>query len=138
MKDYIKLADCKRGYLYRINSRNLSLGVYDGNEGFIGIRTKFGDRYLFTEFHYDQGPPYGTVFPIEEIEPVPNEIEIKDCGEIVDRDTRRKVKFDRPVRIGGKGWYFSDTGEASESIYATALENKPLFQYLERKQNGII
>lgn len=68
MNSYIPLSECKRGHLYRINSRNLSLGVYDGNWGFIGIRTKFGDRYLFTELHWDTGPPHGTVKPIEELE----------------------------------------------------------------------
>jgi hypothetical protein len=49
------------GGIYRIKSRNLSVGVYDGKGGFIGIREKFGDTYLFTEYGWEQGPPYGTV-----------------------------------------------------------------------------
>jgi hypothetical protein len=70
MKDfkYIPIKDCKDGYLYRINSRNLSLGVYRAEtKDFLGIRTKFGDRYLFAEDHYDLGEPHGTVKPKEEI-----------------------------------------------------------------------
>ncbi len=131
MMNYIAMGKCKHGFLYRINSRNLSLGVYDGNEGFIGIRTKFGDRYLFTEFHHDQGAPFGTVFPLEELEQVPMDLEIKECGETKDRKTGRLVKFDTPISQGGKGWYFVDTGEASTEIYATSLENKDLFDYLD-------
>jgi hypothetical protein len=51
----------EQGGIYRIQSRNLAAGVYDGKGGFIGIREKFGDTYLFTEYGWEQGPPYGTV-----------------------------------------------------------------------------
>lgn len=47
--------------IYRIHSRNLSHGVYNGIDGFTGIREKFGSTYLFTEYLWEQGPPYGTV-----------------------------------------------------------------------------
>jgi hypothetical protein len=67
----IPIEDCKKGYLYLINSRNLDLAVYDGDGGFIGIREKFGQRFLFTEFHWDTGEPYGTVRPQEELEYCP-------------------------------------------------------------------
>lgn len=76
--NYIRLDQCKNGYLYNIDSRNLELGVYDGNQGFIGIRTKFGNRYLSTEYHYDQGAPHGTVFPLEELERIPLGIQISE------------------------------------------------------------
>ena len=59
--DKIPLEQCVRGRVYEIRSRNLAVGVYDGKCGFIGIRTKFGSRYLFTEYHWDQGSPHGTV-----------------------------------------------------------------------------
>jgi len=75
-QDYIAQDNCKQGYLYKINSRNLSYGVYDGKQGFIGIREKFGSKYLFTEYHYDQGAPYGTVFPEKELEKIPDGIEL--------------------------------------------------------------
>lgn len=68
----IPLEDCKHAYLYRISARNFSLGVFDAEvKGFVGIREKFGTRYLFTEYHYDTGAPFGTVFPQEELGPCP-------------------------------------------------------------------
>lgn len=64
---YLPLKDCIPGRVYRIKARNFTLGVFDGREGFIGIREKFGHRYLFTEDHWDTGAPHGTVQPIEDI-----------------------------------------------------------------------
>lgn len=66
---YLKMDECKHGHLYLILSRNLWLGVYSQtSSGFSGIRTKFGDRYIFEEFHWDTGAPFGTVKPIKELE----------------------------------------------------------------------
>ena len=48
------------GRVYRLRSRNLKIGIYDGDMGFIGIRTKFGNRFLFTEYHWD-AEYFGTV-----------------------------------------------------------------------------
>jgi hypothetical protein len=71
MKDHperISIDDCRHGWLYRVYSRNLNLGVYREEErGFVGIRHKMGRWYLFTEFHWDIGPPYGTANPLEAI-----------------------------------------------------------------------
>lgn len=47
-----------------------------GKTGFIGIRLKFGSKYLFTEYHWDQGPPYGTVQPKEDLGLIPDDIDI--------------------------------------------------------------
>ena len=46
------------GGLYRVRSRYLQLGVFDGHRGFIGIRC--GHRYLVREYLNDGGP-FGTV-----------------------------------------------------------------------------
>lgn len=71
-KPHIPLRSCIDGHVYRIDSRNLSHGVFHAAvEGFSGIRNKFGWNYLFTEFHWDQGPPYGTVTPLEDLGPLP-------------------------------------------------------------------
>lgn len=68
MRKYLTIAECQDGNLYLISSRNLALGVFRADvAGFIGIRTKFGNRFLFTEFHYDTGAPFGTVFPIKDL-----------------------------------------------------------------------
>jgi len=85
---YIPMKECEHGYLYRIASRNLSFGVYDESvQGFIGIRYKFGDRYLFTEYHWDTGEPFGTVCPINKIEPCPHELDenSKELFEYLDK-----------------------------------------------------
>ena len=76
--DCIKMVDCIAGGVYKIHSRNLGVGVYDGKQGFIGIREKFKREYLFTEYHYEQGPPYGTVHPKEFIGNLPSEIPLED------------------------------------------------------------
>lgn len=44
----ISISECKKRRVYKLHSRNLSFGVFDGDTGFIGIRTKFGSRFLDT------------------------------------------------------------------------------------------
>jgi len=77
---WIPMDQCEDRRLYRIDSRNLSLGVYCAEQqGFIGIREKFYDRFLFVEYHYDTGEPYGTVTPNEATEHVlPDDIELSE------------------------------------------------------------
>lgn len=65
----IKLEDCKHGFLYKIDARNFSYGIFNKDDsGFIGVRHKFSAVYLFTEFHWDTGAPFGTVTPLVELE----------------------------------------------------------------------
>lgn len=61
MKDLIK------GRIYKIRCRNLSYGIWDGKEGFMGIRTKFGNEFLFTELHWDASESFGTVMDAKDI-----------------------------------------------------------------------
>lgn len=49
-----------KGRVYRLDCRNLAIGVFDGEDGFIGIRTKFANRFLDLEHHWDRGM-HGTV-----------------------------------------------------------------------------
>ena len=75
----------KTRYVYRLQSRNLSVGVYretDSGEygisrGFTGIRTKFGARYLDTEV-WNEPPGNGTATPLEELGRVPDDIELTE------------------------------------------------------------
>lgn len=56
------------GGIYAVHSRNLRYAVYDGNDGFTGIREKLGSRYLFTEYLRTAGSgPLGTVTPLEQV-----------------------------------------------------------------------
>lgn len=73
---YIPLEDCVDRAIYKIKSQNLSVGVFrKESKGFIGIRHKFGDLYLFQEFHYDTGAPFGTVTPEKQIGMLPEGID---------------------------------------------------------------
>lgn len=75
----IPLVECKNRNLYRICSRNLAFGVFHkSSRGFIGIREKFGYKYLFTEYHIDIGEPHGTVNPKEDLGPIPEDIELTE------------------------------------------------------------
>lgn len=61
------------GWLYRIDGRNASLGVYVGEGEFAVRRRKFGDVFLDYETHYDQE---GTVMPVEKLCMVPPTVSI--------------------------------------------------------------
>jgi hypothetical protein len=51
--------------------------VWDGISGFIGVRTKFGSKFLDTELHWDADEHYGTVSAaIEAGWDVPPEIDL--------------------------------------------------------------
>lgn len=132
----ISLIQCKKRRVYKLISRNLSFGVFDGKTRFIGIRTKFGRRFLDTEDHWDTGPPFGTVRPEEDTGiVVPEEIILHVCeneGIPVDKITGRNISFDKPISEGGKGWFFKDTGESNENISPIAFVNRKLFEFLEK------
>ena len=67
MENYIALKDCKKGFVYLVYARNFFIGLFDGKDGFVGIREKFGDKFLFTEYHWNNKENDGTVIPIREI-----------------------------------------------------------------------
>jgi hypothetical protein len=139
----IPLSECKNGFIYRIHSRNLSIGVFNAKDnGFIGIRTKFGDQYLFTEYHWDTGTPYGTVKPKEIVGELPEDIEAKtDLGTT---KGNRPVFFDntpdengqgRQVVSGGeikvRGWCYESTSNPVKQVKNIFRKsNKKLFDYL--------
>lgn len=70
--DYIPIKECKDGHLYRIAARNSNFGIFRKEFGDFEIsRWKFNSNYIFEEIHWDLGPPYGTVKPLEHIEKAP-------------------------------------------------------------------
>jgi hypothetical protein len=64
------------GRLYRIRSRNLPYGVYDGFGGFVGIREKFGSLFLDTEYDQD------TAVAVEELGAAPSAVTVTLKGNI--------------------------------------------------------
>jgi hypothetical protein len=90
----IPIEELKVGTVYKLNSRNLSVGVFTKNKGFIGIRLKFGNRFLFEEYEYSTSVHYGTATAIEELGEIPSNIKIAEslydeCG-----ICRKPVNFD--------------------------------------------
>jgi hypothetical protein len=79
--------------IYRLSSRNLIIGAWNAEEnGFIGIREKWGSEYLFTEYEADFDPHVGTARAIDDMgidvppeirmhEHAPREIEIDSWWE---------------------------------------------------------
>jgi hypothetical protein len=149
--NYISLKDCLLGHVYLIHSRNLGIGVYDGKGGFVGIREKFDREYLFTEYHWDQGAPYGTVKPDRDIEVLPPDVPVStdfvhDKGrDWAERDGRIFPVVRRDLRAGetphGKRQGFvdewADTGERMpDDRYPFLRENEALFNYLKGLREG--
>lgn len=138
--EMIPLKDCIERRVYRLHSRNLLYGVFDGKDGFIGIRKKFDAFYLFREYHWEKGSKgFGTVRPLEDTGiDVPKRIALEEDLQSIDQVTRRPTEFDRPVAEGGRGWYFADTGEDADQdkIRSVRPMNTKLFNFLEGVMNG--
>lgn len=127
----IPLKDCKHGFVYRIHSRNLSIGVFNLEaSGFVGIREKAGREYLFTEYHRDTGAPFGTVSPEAMIEECP----LKDLRTALDTECwecRKPVKFVKKSpddRIGD--WIHEGQTECRKPSPSAPM-NEKLFDYLK-------
>ena len=141
----IPLPECKKRTIYKVNSRNLLYGVYDGNEGFLGIRQKFDYKFLFTEYHYDQGAPHGTVRPIEPVEVLPDWIDLKHSLGTICRNCGLLVKSipitDKPVPVRWEHipfeTYNDETDETlpfkngCEEASPLSLGNPYLFDFLD-------
>ncbi len=120
---YIPISLCKRRHVYRLLSRNLKFGVFapELENGFIGIRTKFKDTFLFTEYHWDNGPPYGTVKPLEDLGPLKDDtIQLWATKWREDAPSVKETAVSKFIHLGA----FSD----SRSFYM----NHALFKALEK------
>jgi hypothetical protein len=132
--EYFKLDQCVTGHLYRIFSRNLRLGIFDGQGGFIGIRTKFGERYLFTEYHWD-APAFPTVKPLEDLGQVPEGMILDTHLGSETRGDIRRVVFTTPRSEGGQGWVYEDTGKPTpQNINVWSIPNTALFKWVEEQE----
>jgi len=155
--NYLKFPDCNNGFLYQVEARNFSLGVFDlKSRGFIGIRSKFGHEYLNTEFHWDMCNHYGTVKPIKEIEEIPGDIDISENLIYEDpkpwstklwaihKETKEQIPVHRVhFKESDTRCFRADTGELipdngglvfGENYTFTRLRNQKLFDYLKQKE----
>lgn len=74
--EYLALNACKHRVLYRLQARNIKIGIYDSDmQGFHGIRTKWGARFIDSENHWDC-KEFATAKPIKELERLPDEISL--------------------------------------------------------------
>jgi hypothetical protein len=126
---FIAQEDCELGGVYRLKSRNLRVGVYDGNGGFIGIREKFGDLYLFTEYHFDTGPPHGTVRPTEKLDVSTDGLPIVERFTPACRDCGEEVEFERGET--GRGWFHTDGSDEHKAV-SVGRPNTVLFTFLSQ------
>jgi len=134
-RDRIPIDECVPKRLYKLRSRNLTFGIYDGKQGFIGVRLKFTSKNLATEYHWDQGPPFGTVFGVKDTGvDLPDHISLCADPGTADETTGEWVSFDKPIAQGGRGWYFTDTDVASTEIRPVGKSNIQLFDWL--MENG--
>ena len=155
MKATIPLNACIKGGLYQIDSRNMSLGVYDGADGFIGIRYKFGDRYLFTEYHCESitFQAYGTVNPLKLIRLLPSDIQpterlVHSFGDswAVNPETnveepvnRRDLLAGEKPHGGRKGFvdeWVSSGQRLPERLYPYLKGNQVLFKFIDTVKEG--
>lgn len=112
--NYISLDKCNDRQAYIIKSRNLECGVFKKNSGgFIGLRAKFGEVFLSEEFHYDKGPPYGTVKPLEALHNLlPENVELcRDLGSICMNClvNCEYMPLAQPTELRGKWQHLADT-----------------------------
>lgn len=146
MGDYLAPGECEDRQLYRIQSRNLITGVYrEESGGFIGIRTKFDDHYLFQEFHWDTGGHHGTVRPIEALgvkipdgmhlgEYLPGSDPSRHHGSWCDEHDRECefIKDDPTQKYGGVGkWFHLDDGsQMIDNDHSRIKINQALYDFL--------
>jgi hypothetical protein len=118
--------------LYRIRCRNLLYGVWNGRDGFIGIREKFGHRYPFTEFHWDASESLGTVtaaYPIAAWLPEP--IAMAEVIGTVCAECQQPVQWSGPPAPAP--WVHLN-GSAAHDAIPHALTNKALLDWLEAQE----
>jgi hypothetical protein len=90
MDDYIKISDLKDLALYERHARNGNYGIWIAeNRGFFLSRHKFGDNFMFMEFHWDC-PAWATAKPIRLIEQSPFE---KSDFEYVEKVNSKGEKY---------------------------------------------
>lgn len=111
--------------VYRLDSRNLSLGVYADNGCFIGLREKFGDRFLFYESVTVRR--YSATRFV-----VPDSISIQ-----VTLGTKN-FSTGKLIRYRGGAWYELDGDQPLKNVMPVSITNRYLIDFLEYVENEIV
>lgn len=131
--DTIPIADMVHRGIYRVFSRNLIVGVWDETtQGILGIREKFGDRYLFTEYHWDTGAPTGTANPLRLLGHVPEEVPLNEHFSLcADHSRPTKYRWSIPFAPHRGQWTHDDDGSVMpDEDRAIGKLNQTLFDLL--------
>lgn len=128
----VEAAELDERGVYRLNSRNLRVGVWvAARGGFLGIREKFGRRYLAFEALREQG---GTATPLERLAEwdVPPGVALRESIGTVDSLECRRLRWEEP------GWVYADSGlSVPEGVQAVTVGNGPLFSHLDDAQEDL-
>ena len=75
---YIPIPNCVKRGIYYVDSRNLTITIFDGGVGFHGIRSgRFdGDEYITAEIHWDDNNCTGTARPKAYLGMLPDDIKM--------------------------------------------------------------
>lgn len=90
------------GRAYLIHARNGGVGVAVLENARLGYRLrreKLGRRYLFTEWDWDEGPPFGTAIPLRAVEVEPPTDEAALLGWLEGQERLRRSEIDAAWRI---------------------------------------
>src|SRR5262249_15347802 len=117
---------------------------WNGKDGFIGIRTKFGLQFLDMEIHWDLSKTFGTAQALEELGTIPDSISLKisvrtECGNC--HGPLKYVKH-REEQEGAGGEWLHDDGRPNCGLSAlndnagkagpVAISNDALFAELQK------
>lgn len=127
--EYLPLEACVDRQLYRLHSRNLAIGVYSAaSRSFYGIRTKFGQRFVDDEYHWDASTVHGTAKPLEPLGEAP-----PDGVELAASLGSRCDKCDAAVgySLEAGRWQHDDGSPICDGMIGYRKPNQALFDWLD-------
>lgn len=114
--------------VYKVKSRNLRVAVYAGDGRFVGIRTKFGRRFLDVEWHWDADLRPGNLWPLRMLGSIPDDVPLVESLGTICRNCRAPVVWTGPPPPAP--WaHTEDTGCSVAEAIADA--NRALFSELD-------